>query len=634
MFPLMKNIHVSQLKANSFCLISLIEETLEIDENNVLQTHAGLKELLGDLESIREALFFKTEKLNMKLRTIEDGLKLDKMDELSREIGKMDLKSLGAAKDVLEKNREINHLKRIEKAVKYLIEVEKGNFLVLDSLISSEEKEDWRFVCFFLHNVMNSLESSEELLKYSKMIESKMLHAFEEGQKQGNRTMMKSAYNALLEMNKEGSLVHAYIYSLDLFKNPVAMVHEKKDIVDFDFYTNESNTFVRLIGQIRDTYESDFSDLGSIFPNPAEVYKVVHKKVYEDLLYTALKEYLKDTTPCLFLLSLGSCHRNIKILGSSIESIDPDFDSCSAAEDLLSQYARMAVDKEKVLFDEIYGILVHKTRGSATYILLGSEAAFTTDYVFLYKQLLNLIGFALERSSRFYSESDEDELIEFFFRKINGLISMVFDSVQDRFELVKILRFMYLVTRKYFQNKFWKLDFFAKKIEKKIQDAFADEIETCRLRIEVRTKQEYFVDAKGCERMLDVVRYEMERAVEMSVKGKHFKILVDKIFVFVYTALNNQILQIVFDEEQSANLKKYVNDLCEFTKSLGSVEIVQRFLYLRDLVMLITVPAEEFGSFYSTMVGKIPHAEASRIVKCRRDREAVQGMIGPERGLS
>ena len=68
---------------------------------------------------------------------------------------------------------------------------------------------------------MNSLENNEELIKYSKMIENKMLHVFEEGHKQNNKTMMKSAYNALLERNKEDSFIHVYIYSLEFFKEPI-----------------------------------------------------------------------------------------------------------------------------------------------------------------------------------------------------------------------------------------------------------------------------------------------------------------------------------------------------------------------------------------------------------------------------
>ena len=112
------------------------------------------------------------------------------------------------------------------------------------------------------------------------------------------------------------------------------MVHQKEDNIDFNFYTSDCNTFIDLIGKIRDTYDTDFRDLENIFPNPAEVYKIAHKKVYDDVLYTALREYLKGTCPCVFLLNLESCHKNIKILGSLIDTIDPGF-NCSSLQMIL-----------------------------------------------------------------------------------------------------------------------------------------------------------------------------------------------------------------------------------------------------------------------------------------------------------
>lgn len=625
--PLMKSIHISQLRADSFNVRNLVEEAVEIVEDDIHRTYSDLGELVKDLEGVREALFFKREKLGLKLRTIEDGLKLGKIDELNKEVDRIDLRPLGASRDVLEKNREISHLKRIERATKYLIEIDRGNYMVLDGLVSSDEKEDWKFLCFFLYNVMGSLESSEELLKYSKMIENKMVHVFEEGHRQGNKTMMKLAYNALVEMDRASSLVHIYIYSLDLFKEPVEMVHKEEEAIDLDFYNSDCNTFLDLIGKIRDTYDSSFNELGSIFPNPAGVYKTIHKKVYEDVLYTALREYLKDMTPCLFLLSLESCYKNIRILGSFIETMDPGFDSSSAANDLISQYVGTAVDKEKALFDEIYGILVLKAQRGSTYILLGEEVEFSTDYVLVYKQLLSVVSFALGRCSKFYSETDEDELIDFFFRKINSFVSTVSDSLQDRFEVVRTLKFIYLVTKRYFSSKFWKLEMFSRRVEKKIQEAFEDQIETCRMRVGVRIKQEYFANDEGSGEVLDIVRHEIDRALETSVRGKHFRIFVSKIFSFIYSALYSQMVQIVFDDEQCRSLTKYTTDMWEFTKALGCAEIAQTFSHLCDLAMLITVSGDDFESYYSTLIGRVSDSEVAEVIRCRKDRDVVQGKL-------
>ena len=87
------------------------------------------------------------------------------------------------------------------------------------------------------------------------------------------------------------------------------------------------------------------------------------------------------------------------------------------------------------------------------------------------------------------------------------------------------------------------------------------------------------------------------------------------------------MLQIVFDDEQATNLTKYVDDVWEFTRGLGCVEVVQRFSYLRDVATLIAIPGDEFESFYSTMIGRVSDDKIYRIIRCRKDRDVVQKKI-------
>lgn len=620
----MKAIHVSQLRTGSFNLTSLVEETVEMPEDRVSRTHADLAELVGDLEGIREGLLFKRERLDMRLRVVEEGLKLERIDELGREIARMALEPLGTSKEVLERNRKINHLKRMEKAVKYLMEVERGNLKVLDSLISSDDEEDWKFLCFLLCSISRVVENGEEIRKYNKLVEDKMLCVFEEGSRQNNRVMMRAAYNSFREMGKESSLVHSYIYSLDLFKEPAKMEHKEEEVFDLDFHTEEHSAFIGLVGRVRDTYDSSFRDLGDVFCNTKDVYKIIHRKVYEDVLSTALGSYLKGMSPCMFLLSLESCHRNLQVLGSFIETIDADFDGAHATEDLVSQYVRAAVDKEKVLFEEIYDILVLRVQKQTRYVILGEEAGSSADSVFVYKQLLDAMSFGVERSRRLYDEAACEELTEFFCHKLCGFVNVVYGSTQDKLEVARTLKFVYLVTRRYFGDEFQRLRAFGDRVERKLQEALEDEIETCSMRIGVRIKQEGFTDREGHAKVLEVVGYEVDKASEMSVKGRNLRVLVGRILHFLYSALYNRILQIVFDEQQATNMAEYVDKVLEFAKEVGSVEAVQRFTHLRSMAMVISVSEQDFDSFYSTLVGKVSDDEISRVLRCRRDRERIE----------
>ncbi|KAM0671944.1 hypothetical protein CWI42_040890 [Ordospora colligata] len=616
----MRSIHVSQLRAGSFSLESLVDEMVVIEEESLKQTREGLVDVLKDLEGIREGLLFKRERLGQKIRSIEEGVKLDKIDELVAEINGLSMEPLGTSREILERNREILNLKEIRRAVQYAVEIGKGNFSVIEGLCTSDDEQDWRFLCFLLANIGDVGEGSQEILRYNKVVEEKMLEVFEEGRKSNNKTAMRSAYNALEEMDKGISLINVYLYSFELFKKPVSMKCNEEDVLDLDFYVGEGNMFTSLVDMARETYENDFRNLEEIFPNTKKAYGVIHKKVYEDVLYKGLRDWLDGLSPCMFLLSLEGCCKNIKVLGSVIEEIDSKFDSERAMQDLISQYVTCAIENEKRVFDEIYEAIVKKKRCRITYIVLGTEVGMSDDLIFGFKQLLDVMSFAFERANRLYGEVGKDDLEEYFSRRMGEFVGVVYGSIKEKLKAVKILKYMYLVSKKYFADRFWKLKTFRSRIDENLNEAFEEHIRSCRIRIGARIKEERFVEKGRSIRVIEIARYEFDKASEMSIKGKHYRVLVGKVLYSVYHFLYNQVVQMVFDELQSANVVEYVSDIIEFAMGIGCVEAVPRLGYLKDLCMLIAVPRDGLESLYETLLGRVSESEMQRILRCRKDR--------------
>jgi len=625
----MKSIHVSQLRAGSFSLESMVEEMVVIEEESLQQTREGLVDVLRDLEGIREGLLFKRERLGQKIRSIEEGVRLDKIDELVAEINGLSVEPLGTSREILERNREILNLKQIRRAVKYAVEIEKGNFSVVEGLCTSDDEQDWRFLCFLLANIGEVGERGQEVLRYNKVVEEKMLEVFEEGRRTNNKTAMRSAYNALEEMDKGIFLIHVYLYSLELFKKPVSMKCNEEDVLDLDFYVGESNMFTNLVDMARETYENDFWNLEEVFPNTGKAYGVIHKKVYEDVLYKGLRDWLDGLSPCMFLLNLEGCCKNIRILGLVIEEIDSGFDSERAMQDLVSQYVTSAVENEKRVFDEIYDAIVKKKRCRITYIVLGTEVGMSDDLIFGFKQLLDVMSFSFERASKLYGEVGKDDLEEYFSRRMGEFVGVVYGSIREKLRAVKALKYIYLVSKKYFADRFWKLRTFRNRIGEKLNEAFEEQIRSCRIRIGARIKEERFIEGGRSIRVVEIARYEFDKASEMSIKGKHYRVLVEKVLYSVYHFLHDQIVQMVFDEEQSANVVEYVSDILEFATSLGCTEVAPQFGYLKDLCMLIAVPRDELESLYETLLGRVAENEMQQILRCRKDG----GFANDKRGI-
>ncbi|EOB13675.1 hypothetical protein NBO_64g0056 [Nosema bombycis CQ1] len=217
----MKTIQISQLKGENFDIHKLIESCVVIDKEDLNINRTRFKELIKDLESLNEALFFKQEKLNLQQKSIKKKLEFDKIKKLVDDLQVLDIGVLGKSKEVLERNKEIYELKLINKMSRYFTEIEKGNFTLLKILIQSDDKDDWKFLAFFLQKTID-LVNEEIKIKLNEVksdLEKKLFDVFEQGRKSKNRTIMKSSYVALSELDLEHTLIQTFIYDLEIFKS-------------------------------------------------------------------------------------------------------------------------------------------------------------------------------------------------------------------------------------------------------------------------------------------------------------------------------------------------------------------------------------------------------------------------------
>ncbi|EQB61381.1 hypothetical protein NAPIS_ORF01034 [Vairimorpha apis BRL 01] len=181
-----------------------------------------------------------------------------------------------------------------------------------------------------------------------------MINVFDDGKKFNNKTMMKSAYMALSELDDNNTLLQTYIYDMEIFKKVYEMSHPKIENIDIDLYEEEKNTFLNFLNKIKSSYQENLVDLSEIFYNYEKAYKIINEKIFYDLIIPTLERFLKNTIPFTFLYSLENAFKNIEFLGVYIESVTTSFNLEEIFIELKDRFSALSIDKERSFFSEIF----------------------------------------------------------------------------------------------------------------------------------------------------------------------------------------------------------------------------------------------------------------------------------------
>ncbi|KAK6090794.1 hypothetical protein P3W45_000039 [Vairimorpha bombi] len=616
----MKNIQISQIKDDDFSSVEIIEENISINKKDTKSTYQDIKELISDVEGLREALFFKQEKLHIQLRGIKDKINGEKIQELYKNLDDLNIKPLGESKEVLQRNKEIYELKLINKILRYTIEIEKGNFNVLNALLKSEEKDDWRFLCFYINKTMETLETEnkKKVLEISKKIQDKLISVFEEGKKFNNKTMMKSAYIGLSELDTNHTLLQTYIYDMEIFQKIYEMKHPNVDEIDIELYDEESNTFLNFINELKSSYQDNFTDLSEIFTNYDEAYKIVNKKLFYDLVFPTLENFLKGTISFVFLYSIENAYKNIHNLSIFIEAICTNFDCKVVLDEVSDRFSALCIDKERLFFEEIFNKIVNGSSTAKKYIFRNEIITFTRNYDKRISIILVIIDMFFKRSEYLYNDEDIADMLLFYSEHFNRLMEVIYEETTDKIECIIQIQKVFTSLKKYFKDDIFKMENFIQRKKLLIQNSLKWKLEQCEGRIKQIVDQIYFYRPETDLYILDYLKEQVFQSKR--IKGKTQKMFIEGIFKINYENLKSRIFEIRFSESQKKNLKSYVTNIVNFAILTGEYEIISKYKYLENIVLLITVDKSNLTDVYDIFKLKINEKDLKKSIKCRKSK--------------
>ncbi len=317
----MKKITWNELKHETFNLISLVEDSVEITPTDLENTCSSLNNALNDMESLSEALFFKKEKLGKKARISMDESQQKLQDTLLKQLRRLKLEPLGNARVILEKNQEIVELKTMQKIIRYSIELEENSDKVLKSLLESEAFEDWEFLCILLYYFIKYGDDSksEIYLKYSGLTEKKLVELFKDSLEKEHLYVCLECFNSLKQLGKSKILFETYFYSFDIIRNPIEITPPSFKIIDISKFNKEADSLIEFCTKIKEAISKYSVNGFYIFKTSEDFNRFAIDKIYSVILNKALEMYLNIKNDYLFLQALDNAYTQVESVGRDIE---------------------------------------------------------------------------------------------------------------------------------------------------------------------------------------------------------------------------------------------------------------------------------------------------------------------------
>ncbi|TBU03523.1 exocyst complex component protein Sec10 [Hamiltosporidium magnivora] len=642
----MATFSIEDFKKENFNELVLINDKLKIDFDNLDETKKNLTRLITELDDLRQAIFFKKEKMKNELNKKEIKTVKENIELLTKNIENLKLNHVDCFKEIIDTKKHLDELKLMQRIINLVCDIKKREFEKIENAIKNEDFETLRFLCFAfktLRDISNFDNESltENISNYNKKIEKMITETFERAIVEKNRTLLRHSYVCFMEMDKSKYIIKNYMQSLDLFKLKVSEYnHEIPKKIDLDFYENENNPFFIFISKIRKYYDDELSDIESIFPNHLEVIEIINKRIFQDLIQTELENFMKFEDSFLFLMNLKSSYIKVKELQKFILSIYEESIGNTLVDDIFEDYVLNAIRKEETAFEEVFQILVNKKKPKNNYILL-NESIYNSNFEYkeIFAKLLCIINFFMERAEILnYSEKNIDEILTFFISKLHRLIEIVINTFSgtETLKLCNLLSYLFLIFSNFFSSfprKSHLSENFKSFVDDKIQEIIDTRFKISERKvkglIKAQTMKEYYDEAVNTISIKKITCFLKDENIILNetIPGKNTKdfltLLLDKIYICYY----KHILSLKFTPKKAKILVNDIKYLQKFIKDINLIEVFENYEYFTEVCELIAVDKNDIIMFTTGMFHKIPRNELKKILKCREDYHEIKQSV-------
>lgn len=622
----MKKVTMSELKTSAFDPASIVEGMVSIESNDITRMQQEVDEALLDVQSLKEAIFYKIEKTRKRLGDAREESQIKMYKDLESALRGINLNPLDGSSRILEQRRDIIEMKRIKRIAKYSIELGENKEQILGSLLTSDSSEDWELLAELVYAHLNvGSQDDPTLMRFSKKIEEKMVEKFQMFLARSDVVMCRSIFEVLRTVDKESALVDQFLLSKNLLSSQTHVHPPVLATIDLDGPSMDENSFGLFIAEVMRTLEESRHQIFKIFGTEPNCIEYLFSRIYKTLIVMNLESFLNVSNPAIFLLCIVSARTKIRELSDFLVLTFSKFDCNTYMDEIFNQFIYKAVTKETQLFDEVLNIFIFGAKSVNSFLLLGNKVAKSNDMVSVFERMLVVINSMMDRREMLYSEDDEEEVLRYFAKRLRVIVDKTASGDQDKMSVMYKLRHVYRLSRRFFGEKLDLLEGFITRVVECISQAFEDKIEQNRLFFKGEISNMFFVQKGGHRRMFDHLKKCLDEARMLSVRN--YMLFSKRTLDQVYNLLYRQIQLVSLDDKQSQNLEDCINDLVGYVSLTFKGTIENKFEVLRTVWDLIAVDQSHFKEIYRRALQKLSEKDLNDLIKCRDDRDVVMAMV-------
>lgn len=614
----MKKLTITEFKKSVFNTASTINHVSNFDVNNLKETRSDLVDANYELDSLKEAIFFKKEKFRGKLNDQKQQILDELCKELKNTLRDIQLKEISNTSVIVRRKKDLVEFERLENVLRYVNDIGESKPEVLEALFSSEDTEDWILLADIIYSELNFGSGDRSVfLNYSKKLEDKISDIFRNAISKNEINLCRSCQEILVALDKQEVLVDIFLLSRGLLTTEINVHPPLIENINLSIMKISSTTFDAFLQNILKLLEENSVYIQRIFGEPTD-YMI--SKIFKTSISINLENFLNVGNPAIFLACLQSAYSSLNSFSESLKSIFPRISTIGSMFDTFTPFLYRALLKEAQLFDEILNMFLAGTKSLSTYVINGSKVEKSDDYVRIYQNMLVLVDSFLDRKKLFYTNENEVEIMMIFAKKLTLVIGKIISSDKDEIDMLDDLTKPYMLNRKVLGEKNHLFNIFNSKLEATIKETFNLMVDTSKKTIKDQILNMDFDDQKDTEKLILYLK-------NMSANTKRFgeknlQIMLQKIVSVIFPALYAQILSKCSDEIKANNVLRLLDGLSGYF-SLSMCSFAEPdILHLKLVCRLIVANRNDFENLLNKAKVSLNEREIHEIVKIRNQHKS------------
>ncbi|KAM0681661.1 hypothetical protein GINT2_000206 [Glugoides intestinalis] len=611
-------ITIADFNEITFSPHKLVECLSEWDMKDIKKTLQEISEANYQLDLLKEAIFYKKEKIKNKITEQKEEMLSENHAKLCKMLCGIELQNLSNSAVILQKRKQLVEKKRLARVFKYSLSLEKSKEHILEGLLKSDDTADLMLLAELVSAHINfDFPETATFTNYSKKLEEKISTIFQRNMENNTIHICKLCFNIMETIDKECVLIDLFLLSKELLSTNLAVYPQQVATIDLAFPKMADSTFSILLKNVLKALEDNYLFICRVFGLEESYCEYMFSKIFKTLITMSLGSFMNVGNAAIYLICLQSAFYDINEFVGQAKMLFPKVNLENMLFEVVNQLIYKATGKEIQLFDEVLEICLSGAKTLNTYTLNGVKLTKTVKNDTIYENAAYLIDSFLKRSEELYLGENETEILRFYGKKLCIIVDKIIISSKTNFDKIEMLLRIHNINKRLLNDKFELFESFNTKLEEAIMQEFDSIVDEVKAFVKKEIESITFNDNEAHFKLLHYLRKLFEKSRPLG--QRNIRILFYQAVETIYNQLYIHILFFGRGSEQQRSILKCVDDFSGYLAVNISLEFISRFERLKMISELVGATQNHFPELCNKYKALITEKELKDIQKSRKD---------------